>query len=190
MFTMVVDNFLSESVLDELISYIEKASFGWLKNEVDGVQYPLICDKIPENIYSHIINAINKKVGFKPARPFMFMRMSPKGVPVSNIAHTDNSMGRFSLMLYLNKDKDAKGGTALLEHIETGAKRITDDLELLEKVKRDSNNIEAWKVHKLFDMKKNRAAIFDSHYFHRAEPLGGFGENKENSRVVLTVFFS
>lgn len=187
---MVINNFLPKDILKKLLSYVKAAEFSDVKNDADGVVYPLICRDIPEDVSRAVYDGISNAFGVGPVNPAIFMRMSPKGVPVTNIAHTDNSMGNYSLMLYLNNDEDAQGGTALLTHNETGATHITSNQELLAKAQRDANDVDAWSVRELFEMKQNRAVIFDAHLFHRAEPLGGFGNTKENSRVVLTVFFS
>lgn len=175
---IVIDDFLdSYSELKELSL---TCSFDDKTNSVDGVTYPHIFEGIPDNIREEIIVKIGS------SREFMFMRMSPKGVSVPHIAHTDNSMGDYSLMLYLNS---GPGGTSFLRHKQTGICYAPEDEVFVGLVSQDINSIDAWAITESVPMKENRALIFNSHFFHRAEPIGGFGDTQLNSRIVLTCFY-
>jgi hypothetical protein len=181
---MIFDNFL-ESYSD-LKAHSLSAVFSDIANSVDGVVYPYICADIPENVRSEIVEILTKAIGREPVNMTMFMRLSPKGCHVPHIAHTDNSMGVYSLMLYMN---DHEGGTAFIRHKETGIMYAPESQEIVELVQKDQNNPEKWAVVDMAHMKENRAVIFDAGKFHCAMPIGGFGEGAE-SRCVLTCFFS
>lgn len=181
---MIVDNFLHN--FHELVEYAKTAEFKDETNYVDNVVYPLICSEIPEKIKREV--AVKLGGFFKtPKNPIMFMRRSPKDVECPHKAHSDNSMGKYSLMLYMSDEQGY--GTSLLNHKKTGAKHTQYSDAIVSKMMEDQNNDDAWEVYQMTYGKPNRAFIFDAHLMHRAEPIGGFGEGA-NARTVLTCFFS
>ncbi len=179
----VIDNFLPH--WSDLRAYADTATYADVVNPVDGVAYPGICRDIPE----YVTEAIQQRLG-KINIKALFMRLSLAGVIAPHQAHTDSTMGQFSLMLYMNQAKDSTGGTSLVRHIDTG---IESDVGLTETGRRiwlrDTNRPQKWSVTKLAWMQPNRAFIFPAHLMHRAEPVGGFGTNSKNGRLVLTAFF-
>lgn len=182
----VINNFIES--YSQLREYADTANFETIKNNVDDVEYPYVCADIPENIKNEVLAVIAEDMGREPRDVTIFMRMSPAGVHVPHVAHTDKSMGRFSLMLYLNDHE--KGGTSILRHKESGAAYHPDDEDFVKYLNQDINDPYAWAPLYKTSMKQNQAAIFDSSFFHRAEPVGGFGDTQKNARIVLTVFFS
>jgi len=181
---IIIDNFLES--YQELKDYSLVADFTGITNHVDGVTYPHINADIPEAVRAELTKKLKEIFGREPESAMMFMRQSPKGCHAPHIAHTDNSMGIYSLMLYMN---DHEGGTAFIRHKETGIMYAPESQEIVELVQKDQNNPEKWAVVDMAHMKENRAVIFDAGKFHCAMPIGGFGEGAE-SRCVLTVFFS
>lgn len=121
----------------------------------------------------------------------LFLRLSVLGVAVPNQVHTDNSMGQYSLMLYLTPDEfiPESAGTGFYEHKATGLRAINTDPKMVELARKDSNTPEAWERYDMCPMKANRGCIFDAHLFHKAEPTGGFGDSQKNGRLVLTAFY-
>jgi hypothetical protein len=117
------------------------------------------------------------------------MRLSPDGVHVPHPVHTDISMGKYSLMLYLNRAEHCRGGTSILKHIESGMVRTPRTEEEFALWQRDMRNPEAWSYVDAAEMAPNRAFIFDADMYHRAEPEGGFGKDATDGRLVLTMFF-
>lgn len=181
-----INDFLGD--FSELEKFAKIARYRDEINPVDGVVYPHICKEIPAGVINDIIfNLTHKLLSRAPKKPFIFMRKSPAGVPVPHKFHTDNSMGEFSMMIYLQDNPRA--GTALAYHKELGINQAPNDNEKLEKTIKDCNDDSKWQIYKLAKMVKNKAVIFDSRLFHVALPIGGFGEGEE-SRVVLTCFFS
>lgn len=172
----------------ELEEYLKNAQFKDEVNPVDGVVYPHICKDIPVGVTNDIIfNLTHKVLARSPRNPFIFMRKSPAGVPVPHKFHTDNSMGDYSMMIYLQDNPGA--GTGLAIHKEMNIWMAPEDQEQLKKAIKDCNDDSKWQIYKAAEMVKNKAVIFDSRLFHVALPIGGFGEGDE-SRVVLTCFFS
>lgn len=182
---IILDGFLeSYNVLKD---HIHTADFGDITNPADGVVYPHICVLLPDVVRSELAEGIGRVLGRNPEKMTAFLRRSPKGVPVPHIAHTDISMGRYSLMLYCNNYEG--GGTAMLRHRETGICYSPESQEYVELMQKDQNSPEKWAVMEMAHMKENRAAIFDAGNFHCAMPIGGFGDGT-GSRAVLTAFFS
>lgn len=179
-----VDDFLEG--FDELKAFEKDAQFEDVENPYDGVVYPLICQNIPDTIMDEIKAKLSAHLGRDPDISASFLRRSPEGVHVPHVAHTDQSMGDYSLMLYLG---DGDGGTAFLRHSETGIMYQPQSPAFVELAARDQNNLEAWKSVSMTPMKANRACIFDAGLFHCALPIGGFGQGN-SARTVLTVFFS
>lgn len=185
----IMDNFLDS--FDILRAYADDAIYADIENQADGVTYPGICSEIPRDI----IAEINEKLGqITLSRTItlnsIFMRLSIQGAPVPHQAHNDSSMGRQSLMLYVNREEHCHGGTALVRHKETGIKSAPETEHELHAVQMDANTPSAWESYFLCEMKPNRACIFDAELMHRAEPVGGFGNNPYDGRLVLTAFFS
>ena len=181
---VVIDNFLS--CFDELKEHSLVCSFGDIVNPADGVVYPHINLDIPSAVLNEIKEKINKIFGAATIN-YAFLRMSPKGAFAPQAVHTDCSMGKYSLMLYLN---NADGGTAMMAHKASGISQAPMDAAFLAVTTPDKNNIDAWEIIDIAEMKENRAAIFDAKKYHCALPVGGFGESQPESRIVMTVFFN
>lgn len=181
----IFDDFIADYESLKLLA--ANADFSVLQNPVDGVVYPHIFTDIQEHIKRQVIDRIAEIFGREPEAVTMFLRRSPVGAPVPHIAHTDNSMGAFSLMLYLFDNEGA--GTAFIRHKSTGIMYAPESEEFLSIVRADQNKPERWALVDMANAKENRAVIFDSSKFHCAMPIGGFGDGSD-ARTVLTVFFS
>ena len=182
---MIIDGFLD--TFDELIGSLKSAEFNDLVNPVDGVTYPHISEDIPDNVRDEILSRIEDVLSRSIDNYLMFMRRSPAGVNAPHAAHSDASMGDYSLMLYLNEHPGS--GTSMVVHKKTGIAYNPELAEFVDIIVRDQNIDDEWEVTDMIEMKKNRAFIFRSDALHRAEPVGGVGEEKE-ARTVLTCFFS
>lgn len=184
----IFDGFLN--TFDQLREYADTATFEDIRNPVDFVVYPKICDQIPADVRREVLDTLSRWKGSPVIAPVMFMRSTPQGTPCPHQVHSDASMGLYSMMLYLNRQADCRGGTSFLSHIDTGIafNPALDDFAQI--VVNDQNDSSKWHARTLVEMIQNRAVIFDSSALHRAEPVGGFGSTPEDSRLVLTCFFS
>lgn len=180
---LVIDNFLAS--FDELKEHSLACNFGDIVNPADGVVYPHINLDIPRRVINETKEKLAQIFGAVHVN-YAFLRMSPKGVFAPQAVHTDCSMGKYSLMLYLN---NADGGTAMMAHKASGISQAPAEEFFLEVTTPDKNNIDAWEVIGISEMKENRAAIFAAKRYHCAMPVGGFGENQSDARIVMTVFF-
>lgn len=179
----VIDSFLPEEVYARLRTHADGLAFDGVRNPVDGVVYPGISTDIPDEVRSWVRIMAGADI------KMLFMRLSLAGVPVPHQAHTDSVMGRTSLMLYLNRVEHCQGGTQLVFHRQTGMLADPRDERELKAWQEDTNKPEAWAVYEQADMKPNRAFIFPARLMHRAAPIGGFGADATNGRLVLTAFF-
>lgn len=174
--SLVLDDFLPD--FSGWRAWADTAHFSDVINPADGVSYPGICDAVPTfGTRQRLESVMGRQVRINA----LFMRLSLEGVQVPHQAHNDAVMGKFSMMLYLNRPEHCRGGTSLLRHIEREPDKETWE--------RDTNDPEMWEVLSLCQMKSNRAFIFRSDLWHRAEPIGGFGTTAVDGRLVLTAFF-
>lgn len=183
---LVIDRFLKS--YPELRQYADTAEFKDEANPYDGVVYPLICKAIPNKIKQEIAVNLSKLMQRMVKINAMFLRLSTKGVSVPHAVHTDLSMGDHSLMIYMNTNANA--GTSFVRHNESGMTYQPESQEFVDVAVRDQNRPECWTRINTVPMAENRACIFDAGVFHCAEPIGGFGENQKEGRMVLTAFFS
>lgn len=174
----IIDDFLSADVFNMLRKHCDTLSYAGVTNPVDGVLYPGISVDIPQAV----------RLYFGQPK-FLFMRLSLAGVPVPHQAHTDTLMGELSMMFYLNRQEHCQGGTSLVRHKATGM--VSDPQTPEEEViwKRDTNKPAAWEIYEMAEMQPNRVVVFPAKLMHRAEPLGGFGNNAKNGRLVMTAFY-
>lgn len=186
-----VDGFFDPAFFAWARQYFDRAPFLDEQSPVDGVTYPLICrlDHKPM-FYQAVSYALYRALGNDIKIDYLFARLSPANVPCPHQAHTDESMGKRSLMVYMNRPEHCQGGTELLRHNELGFSTgpCTEEMERV--VLRDQNTPAAWTAVHTCPMASNRGFIFDSKLFHRAAPIGGFGGRQDHARLVLTCFFS
>lgn len=187
-YAYIQDDFLTQ--FGQLRGYADRATFEDVRSPIDNVVYPHICKVVEDRYREEIEFNLNNLLGRPPLIQHLFLRMSPAGVPVPHEAHTDISMGHWSLMLYLNREHHCQGGTSLVHHTATGLDVNPRNDRELETWKRDANNRAAWTIDMLAKMRANRAFIFPAYLMHRAEPIGGFGRTQLDARMVLTAFFN
>lgn len=175
----IIDNALKS--YSELEKYSLKCEFRDVVDPIDDVVYPLICEEIPRGITEEIESLI----GVKPN--YLFMRMSPKGVPCPHPVHHDLSMGKKSLMLYMFSVPGS--GTGFVAHKAMGTMVAPEREEMVEILKRDVGDMDKWRLVDHVQAKRNRAVIFPAEIMHCALPIGGFGDSQSTSRIVLTAFY-
>jgi hypothetical protein len=183
----IIDNFLDD--FDSFRGYCDLVDFKGELNPADEVFYPGVSTEIPDSIRAEVIEKVGTFLEAEVKPGAMFMRLSVKGVDAPHQAHTDAIMGSYALMLYLNRLDDCLGGTSFVIHKETGLcdNPINDKQEQI--WKESTNDTDAWQIMDMCPMVPNRALIFDSYHMHRAEPVGGFGSDGTDGRLVLTFFF-
>lgn len=182
---MIVDNFLK--TFDKLKFAATHTQYCGLVNPHDGVRYPDITVDIPVECLDEVQDRLDEVMGRPVEIKTIFMRLTSintSGAP--HQAHNDSVMGDFTLLLYLN---GGPGGTSLVKHRETGMEGQPETQEQYEAWLRDTNVPDAWEITDMVYMKENRANIIAAERMHRAEPIGGFGKDASDGRIVLTAFF-
>jgi len=186
-YSIVVDDFLAD--FEAARKYADSAVYKDVENPADGVIYPMISPDLAPGMGSEIAMNLMFIMGKPIYMNMAFMRLSPAGVYVPHQAHTDKLMGEWSMMLYLNRPEHCSGGTSVLRHV-TGMDRHPTQPEDIQIWREDMNDESKWQITDFCRMQTNRAFIFRSDLFHRAEPAGGFGRGPRNGRLVCTAFFN
>ena len=185
--SMVVDDFLS--YFDKVREWADGATFAPVTSPVDGVEYPGICADIPDNLKAEVHFKLQLVLGGAVKINHIFARLTTEGTPVPHQAHNDATMGQCSFMLYLNRPEHCRGGTELVEHIARDMRYGPETPDDVEVWKAETNIRSVWEEYGGAQMKPNRAFIFDARLMHRAAPVGGFGKDAKDGRLVLTAFF-
>lgn len=183
---IVVDDFLSD--FNGFRAYCDNLDFDGVESPYDGVFYPGVSLDIPREIQEEVIENLSGIVGEVFIKA-MFLRLTLPSFICPHQAHTDSIMGDGSLMLYLNREEHCQGGTSFVVHKKSGMYSNPKDEDELEAWKDDTNTPEKWHVLDICEMKPNRACLFDASLMHRAEPVGGFGNDSTDGRLVLTCFY-
>jgi hypothetical protein len=185
---IIIDDFLDD--FNSFRAHCDGASYHGEKTPKDGVFYPGVSLDIPESVEKEIVSKVGRSLGKNIKLNVMFLRLTPFGMDAPHGAHTDSVMGDISLMVYMNRVEDCEGGTSLLLHKETGLSADPINEKQENTWKADTNSSKAWQITGICPMVPNRAFIFNASIMHRAEPVGGFGVDAKDARLVLTAFFS
>lgn len=182
--SLIVDDFLDDFA--GWRAWADTLDYVSIENPADSVSYPGIFKEMPTWGLTKRLSAVMRaEVRLKA----LFMRLSLKGVPVPHQAHNDAVMGDYSLMIYMNRREHCSGGTELVRHAE-GMDGVPRNAIELNTWQNDTNRSEMWTAYSQCEMRPNRAFIFDASLMHRAIPIGGFGTDATNGRLVMTAFFN
>ncbi len=186
----VIDNFLGPASFGFLREMLDNETFEGVVNPVDGVFYPGILaspgfEPLEGMVAKRIKHLHKRELDFHS----LFFRLSPEGTVAPQQVHTDVDMGDYTFLLYMNRLEDCQGGTSVLTH-KYGLMSHPQSPEELAMCIRDQNNPSMWDTVNAIGMVPNRAAILSSDYFHRSEPVGGFGRGAKDGRLVMVAFYS
>lgn len=180
----VKDNFLPTELFKTFNSWARLQDYAGVRNPVDGVWYPDIVVNIPEEIVQEVRSGIAGNVWIH----HIVLRLTTLNTSsIPHQAHNDAVMSEYTFVLYM---QDGEGGTSLVRHKETGMDAHIKDDEALAIWARDTNIPDAWEIHHMMPMKANRAVWYPSEYMHRAEPVGGFGQDASDGRIGLIAWLS
>jgi len=181
--SIVIDDFLPD--FPGWRAWADELRYAPVKNPVDGVEYPGIYTTVPTfGMRQRLSMIMDAEIRLNA----LFLRLSLEGRQAPHYAHTDKIMGQFSCMVYLNRPEHCQGGTALVRH-RTGMDSHPRDEHEVSVWQRDTNRPEMWDVYSRCEMRANRAFIFRADLMHAALPLGGFGHDAKDGRLVMTAFF-
>lgn len=160
-----------------------EAAYKEYRLDIDGVAYPYINKEIPKEMQREIVEKIEALVGPIKVR-YLFSRAMPKGVVAPNAVHSDIEMGTFSAHIYLSNTPGHPYGTSFWKHREHGFDSIGVSPSEI-----DSKHFAEWDKYLDYKAGFNSILIHAASAWHCAEPLEGFGESKEDWRLVITCFF-
>lgn len=153
----------------------------------DGVSYPGIV-KLSDAMQDFISMRFDDLYGKKFESKLMFARHSYSSMSPPNWAHSDLNMCQYIGLIYLSASDYPSNGTSLVRHRSTGLETHPENDDQIRVLKRDSNYRELWDVTHTIPSKYNRLLVLNASNLHAAGQ--GFGTNRINSRLVLTVFFN
>jgi len=114
------------------------------------------------------------------ARPHLtFFRKSPQGQPEPNFIHSDEGMGEFTAILYLNPTPADGDGTTFWRYRPTG--------EVYGSARALPKDVDRWEPWHQVEARFNRLVIFDSLLFHSRAIQENYGEG-DDARLVQVVF--
>lgn len=117
------------------------------------------------------------------ATSLSFFRKSPAGQEEPNYIHTDQGMGEWTAILYLNERVPAGDGTSFWKHRQSGCVRsvATDSL------KEEWHALYKWERIHHVSARFNRMCIFDSRLFHSRGIAENYGAGNE-ARLIQVAF--
>ena len=180
------DDFLSDFGSFRL--HCDRIAYDGITNPADDIFYPGVSLEIPTEIKKEIREKLNAIAGVELSYEYMFLRLSLDGCFAPHQVHNDHTMGDYLFMLYLNRSMHCEGGTSIVEHKTEVLSRHPLPSNGQGIWERDHADYDAWEIVKMIEMKANRACIFPASLMHRAEPVGGFGSDARDGRLVLTSF--
>lgn len=187
--TIVIDNFLNNP--DQLREHCLGLSFEGVHNPEDDIFYKDVDLNVPDKFRIEIVRKIEFLLGDQITKAIQFLRLRPKDSAYApHEVHSDKIMGHYTALIYLNPNEQCEGGTAFVEHTSgnlSGHPETEEQIALWEK---DNSELDKWNLVGFVPMVYNRLVIFRSDLLHYAEPIGGFGNTKNNSRLVFTMFFN
>lgn len=192
-----VDDCLDAAMFARVRQVAHRGQFGDVENPVDGLTYPGICTDVPMWMQRLFVAQIAKAMDWETSEVHIqtvFFRVTTTNTPVApHQAHNDISHAEYSMFFYINnKPLDLEGiaGTSLLSHGVTGMNGWPRSVEEWECWNRDTNDYDAWHIDEMVFWESNRMAIYPAERMHRAEPVGGWGLDQTDGRLVLIIFFS
>lgn len=179
---LIVDDFLSpEELTHERAAALASEFEDW--PGPDGEVYRRIC-RVQLDDVQRKIEAIMGPVDMHG----MAYRLNFAGELPNAAIHSDLGWGTHAMVLYLQGDQT---GTAFWRHRATGATQIREgDEALLEQVRGDWDNADAWDQVALVNALPGRALIYASATFHSRYPFAAGGEGPDDGRLILVAFFT
>jgi len=184
---MVADDFFPDP--DVMQYQVLNGEFENFVSPWDNVTYPGINKVLPFRVVERLHKRLGEILGAEIQPVATFARLTSKNTPAApHKIHSDRVMANYSAHIYVSSEWPPGGGTSFWTH-KTEGHMQTDDTDV-DAVVRDMNSLDMWTRSHTCQGKFNRVVIHDARYWHCAEPIGGWGDNPSNGRVVITCFFN
>lgn len=152
----------------------------------DGVMYPGIVE-LSEDMQYDLGLHFKRIYGLRFKKKLMFARHSYEKMHPPHWAHSDLNMAQYVALIYLSPVDYPWDGTYCVKHKATGMETHPENQEQIDILMKDSNEKLKWDVTYTCPSKFNRCFVLDARYIHAAAYK--FGDERDNSRLVLSVFY-
>jgi hypothetical protein len=180
-----LDDFFPWGEFNILRDYAHIAKYEDHKAPFDGVVYKNVAPA-PMAIVERLTHILTWIMGRRIVPMHTCFRLSVEGSEPPQWAHSDREVAEYGFFMFVN---EGPGGTALLQHAESGMWMHPRNQYELDLWKRDYNNEGAWYLKAMVDCAPNRAILLRSELIHAAIPRGGFGGSPIDGRLILLCFF-
>ena len=185
---VIVDDFLDD--IAGVRAYAQGLDYQGVTNPEDGVFYSGVSIDVENRLRAEYTYKLSMLFGSEIMPNYMFFRLSTVNSIAPYQVHTDMVMGEYAAIIYLNDAESCSGGTELVRHKETGMSINPTNKDELMLWQSDQNIAENWVRESFAEMAENRLVLIDSSRLHRSLPIGGYGNDITDGRIVLTCFFS
>lgn len=179
----IQDNFLCD--FNNTRERVLAGVFDDVVSPVDAITYPAINKDLPQDVAHEMASGIAFFLGRQPEIRTIFSRAMHAGMHAPNKIHSDVIMGAYAAHIYLSTEWPDGAGTSFWSHKRFGMRHSPE----LDTTQIDSNDVSQWERYMLVQAKANRFLMHRGDAWHLAEPIGGWGDRPDNSRVVITAFF-
>lgn len=170
----------------------DKALGGEFKTHIgpDGAKYTNInVEQFPE-----LFSCLETGLGCKAQPKLAVFRVDLDGELPHCPVHSDEICATHAGILYLNLPEQCRGGTAFWRHKRTRLEMMPElngplAIHELKQLAADWHDASQWEQTSFSAMKFNRFITYPTRMFHSRWPLDGFGQSKENGRLIWTVFY-
>lgn len=159
-----------------------------MNNEVasDGVTHPGIV-KIPPFLHNDLLLKLNQIYGPVEIN-LAFARHSYESMPPPNWAHSDMNMTQYVGLVYLSPVDYPWDGTHFCRHKLTKLETHPENEAQMQTLLQDGGDPKRWLITYTCPSRYNRMFMFNAKHIHAAAYR--FGDTRDNSRLVLSVFFN
>ena len=185
---LIIDDFLDD--IERVRAYASGLDYRGVTNPADGVFYSGVAIELENRLQAEYVYKLSQLFGREITPNYMFFRLSTVDSVAPYQAHTDAIMGTHAAIVYLNTADNCQGGTELVRHIETGMDYNPKDEIELALWEAEQNMPDKWEQVELAEMAENRLVLIDAALMHRSRPIGGYGHDISDGRIVVTCFFS
>jgi len=185
-YVYMIDDFFPGYEFHLLQAYARELEYGPVESPHDHITYPNIGLPVPSSVMERIIHGMTWVLGYRVIEKQSAFRLSPRGTDPPQWAHTDAEICQYAFFCYINPGPSS---TVLLEHRQTGMRTHPSTEAELQAWKEDHNDEMAWRVVGEFPGAPNRALVMRGDLMHAAIPRHGYGEDREDSRLILLSFF-
>ena len=154
-------------------------------NPVDGVVYPAIQRVLHAGLQRFVRHRLCHMVRREVQVTAMFSRAMFEGMGAPNKIHSDRVMGRYAAHIYMSEAWPEGAGTSFWTNLEQGPEHHGE----IDTSRIRPNEMADWERYKLVQAAPNRCLVHDGHAWHLAEPIGGWGREPADARLVITCFF-